>query len=83
MVAFRVKISHRFFHRFFHRPFSVSVLLFPSPLAFSPMFLIQTYRGTATGWQTVAVRPAASAGEFMDLLSKVRPDYRHRIKPVS
>ena len=47
-----------------------------------PMFLIQTYRGTATGWQTVGIRPAKTAGDFLILLAKVRPDYSHRLKPV-
>ena len=86
MVEFRVEIFHRFFHRFFHRLFPASVLLFPRPLAFFPMvplFRIETYRGTATGWQTVGIRPAKTAGDFLILLAKVRPDYAHRLKPVS
>jgi hypothetical protein len=48
-----------------------------------PLFKIQTYRGTYHGWQTVAIRSSETAGDFMALLARVRPDYRHRIKPVA
>ena len=47
-----------------------------------PLFRIETYRGTA-GWQTVGIRPAETAGDLLALVAKVRPDYSHRLKPVS
>ena len=49
----------------------------------APLFRIETYRGTAQGWQTVGIRPAKTAGDFLIVLAKVRPDYIHRLKPVS
>ena len=53
------------------------------PMVHLPLFRVETYRGTTTGWQTVGIRPAKTAGDFLILLAKVRPDYIHRLKPVS
>jgi len=49
----------------------------------APLFKIETYRGTTRGWQTVGIRPAEAAGDFLILLGRVRPDHVHRIKPVA
>ena len=41
--------------------------------------LVQTYRGVATGWQTVAVRPAAEAEALVVKLQRVKPQLVHRV----
>lgn len=47
-----------------------------------PLTVVQTYRGTEAGWQTVAVRAPEEAVRLYSLLNRVRPDWTHRMKTV-